>query len=68
MAQAKRSTIVDQCIAPVWGAPVKLIKSTDLVKGTWAMGFLKDIKCSLESSAALVIPACFLRESSGQSI
>jgi hypothetical protein len=31
---------VDQYVAPVWGTPAKLVKSTDFVKGAWAMVFL----------------------------
>jgi hypothetical protein len=31
---------VDEHVAPVWGTPAKLIKSTDFVKGAWAMVFL----------------------------
>jgi len=31
---------VDQYVAPVWGTPAKLIKSTDFVAGSWAMVFL----------------------------
>ena len=33
---------VDQYVAPVWGTPAKLIKSTDFVAGAWAMVFLDD--------------------------
>jgi hypothetical protein len=33
---------VDQYVAPVWGTPAKLIKSTDFVKGAWAIVFLDD--------------------------
>ena len=29
-------------VAPVWGTPAKLIKSTDFVKDAWAMVFLDD--------------------------
>jgi hypothetical protein len=31
---------VDQFVAPIWATPAKLIKSTDYVKGAWAMVFL----------------------------
>jgi hypothetical protein len=31
---------VDQYVSPVWGTPAKLIKSTDFVKGDWAIVFL----------------------------
>jgi hypothetical protein len=30
---------VDQYVAPVWGTPAKLVKSTDFIKGAWAMVF-----------------------------
>jgi len=33
---------VDQHIAPVWGTPAKLVKSTDYIKGAWAIVFLDD--------------------------
>ena len=33
---------VDKSIAPIWAAPAKLFKSTDFVKGAWAMVFLDD--------------------------
>jgi hypothetical protein len=33
---------VNSHIAPVWGTPAKLTKSTDFVKGAWAMVFLDD--------------------------
>jgi hypothetical protein len=33
---------VDQHVAPVWGTPAKLIKSTDFVKNAWAVVFLDD--------------------------
>jgi len=35
-------TFVDQHVAPVWGTRAKLIKSTDFVKGAWAVVFLED--------------------------
>ncbi len=31
---------VDKYIAPVWGTPCKLVKTTDYVKGAWAIVFL----------------------------
>ena len=31
---------VDQHVAPVWGTPAKLVKSTGFLKGAWAMVFL----------------------------
>ncbi len=31
---------VDEFVAPVWGTPAKLVKSTGFVKGAWAMVFL----------------------------
>lgn len=33
---------VSRYVAPVWGTPAKLIKSTGFVKGAWAMAFLDD--------------------------
>jgi hypothetical protein len=33
---------VDQHVAPVWGTPAKLVKTTDFRKGAWAMVFLDD--------------------------
>src|SRR6266478_5534238 len=33
---------VDKYVAPVWGTPAKLIKSTGFVKDAWAMVFLDD--------------------------
>jgi hypothetical protein len=33
---------VDQHVAPVWGTPAKLVKTTDFKKGAWAMVFLDD--------------------------
>jgi hypothetical protein len=33
---------VDQFVAPVWGTPAKLVKSTGYVKKAWAMVFLDD--------------------------
>jgi hypothetical protein len=35
-------TFVDQHVAPVWGTPAKLVKTTDFVKGGWAVVFLDD--------------------------
>lgn len=37
---AAMQAYVDQHVAPVWGTPAKLIKSTDFVKDAWAMVFL----------------------------
>jgi len=31
---------VDECVAPVWGTPARLVKSRGFVKGAWAMVFL----------------------------
>lgn len=31
---------VDKYVVPVWGTPAKLVKSTDFVKGAWAIVFL----------------------------
>jgi hypothetical protein len=33
---------VDHHLAPVWGTPAKLVKSSGFVKGKWAMAFLED--------------------------
>ena len=33
---------VDKYVAPVWGTPAKLVKTTDFKKGAWAMVFLDD--------------------------
>jgi hypothetical protein len=33
---------VDDFVAPVWATPAKLIKTTDFVKGAWAIVFLDD--------------------------
>jgi hypothetical protein len=33
-------TYVDDHVAPVWGTPAKLVKSTDFVKNAWAIVFL----------------------------
>ena len=33
---------VDQYVAPVWGTPAKLVKSTGFIKGAWAIVFLDD--------------------------
>ena len=35
-------TFVDHYVAPVWGTPAKLVKSTDYVPGAWAVIFLDD--------------------------
>src|SRR5258708_29519451 len=37
---AAMQAYVDQHVAPVWGTPAKLMKSTDFVKNAWAMVFL----------------------------
>src|SRR6266404_2153820 len=37
---AAMQAFVDRFVAPVWGTPAKLIKSTGFVKGNWAMVFL----------------------------
>src|SRR5260370_17343719 len=39
---AAMQVFVDEHVAPVWGTPAKLVKSTDFVKGAWAMVFLDD--------------------------
>src|SRR5438105_8861083 len=33
---------VNKYVAPVWGTPAKLVKSTDFVKDAWAVAFLDD--------------------------
>jgi len=33
---------VDKYVVPVWGTPAKLVKTTDFVKGAWAIVFLDD--------------------------
>jgi len=33
---------IDQHIVPVWATPAKLVKSTNFIKGAWAMVFLDD--------------------------
>jgi hypothetical protein len=37
---AAMQAYVDDYVAPVWGTPAKLVKSTDFVKGAWAVVFL----------------------------
>ena len=32
---------VDECVAPVWGTPARLMKSRGFVKGAWAIVFLE---------------------------
>src|SRR5215467_14085027 len=39
---AVMQSYVDQHVAPVWGTPAKLIKTTDFKSGAWAMVFLDD--------------------------
>src|SRR5437899_11741248 len=39
---AAMQAYVDKYVAPVWGTPAKLIKSTGFVKDAWAMVFLDD--------------------------
>ncbi len=39
---AAMQVFVDKQVAPVWGTPAKLMKSTGYVKGAWAMVFLDD--------------------------
>ncbi len=39
---AAMQTYVDDFVAPIWGTPAKLIKTTDFQKGAWAMVFLDD--------------------------
>jgi hypothetical protein len=35
-------SFVDNCVAPVWATPAKLVKSTGYVKNAWAIVFLDD--------------------------
>jgi hypothetical protein len=35
-------TYIDQHVAPVWGTPAKLVKSTGFIKDAWAIVFLDD--------------------------
>ena len=35
---------VDKFVAPVWGTPARLVKSTGFVKGAWAMVFLDGVR------------------------
>ena len=35
-------TYVDKDVAPIWGTPAQLVKTTDFQKGAWAMVFLDD--------------------------
>src|SRR5947207_3297368 len=37
---AAMQSYVDHHVVPVWGTPARLIKSSDFVKGAWAMVFL----------------------------
>jgi hypothetical protein len=39
---AAMQVFVDQDVAPVWGTPAKLVKSTNFLPGKWAMVFLDD--------------------------
>jgi hypothetical protein len=39
---AAMQTYVDKFVAPVWGTPAKLIRTTGFKKGAWAMVFLDD--------------------------
>lgn len=39
---AAMQVFINQYVAPVWGAPAKLIKSRDFMKSFWAMIFLDD--------------------------
>ncbi len=41
---AAMQKFVDDYLAPVWGTPVKLVKSDGFVKGAWAMVFLDRTK------------------------
>ena len=39
---AAMQAYVDKYVAPVWGTPAKLVKTTDFKKGAWAVVFLDD--------------------------
>jgi hypothetical protein len=39
---AAMQVYIDEHVAPVWGTPAKLIKTTSFQKGAWAMVFLDD--------------------------
>jgi hypothetical protein len=39
---AAMQVYVDKHVAPVWGTPAKLVKSTGMIKNAWAMVFLDD--------------------------
>jgi hypothetical protein len=39
---AAMQAYVDRYVAPVWGTPAKLVRSTGFLKGDWAMVFLDD--------------------------
>src|SRR5713101_4649765 len=39
---AAMQAYVDQYVAPVWGTPAKLVKTTGFQKGAWAIVFLDD--------------------------
>ena len=39
---AAMQVYVDKFVAPVWGTPAKLVKTTDFQKGAWAIVFLDD--------------------------
>jgi hypothetical protein len=39
---AAMQVYIDKYVAPVWGTPAKLVKSTGFLKGAWAMVFLDD--------------------------
>jgi hypothetical protein len=43
---AAMQAYVTQYVVPVWGTPAKLVKSTNFVKGQWAMAFLDDADTS----------------------
>jgi hypothetical protein len=39
---AAMQVYINSFVAPIWATPAKLVKSTDFVKGAWAMVFLDD--------------------------
>ena len=49
---AAMQAYVSNFVAPVWGTPAKLVKSTGFVKGAWAIVFLTTRYASLASLSA----------------
>src|SRR5262245_3425352 len=44
---------VDDCVAPVWGTPAKLVIGKKFVKGAWAMVFLDNADQKLKHGTKL---------------